>query len=67
MSFESTVGKGEIARFGELAAIFLKFKIVVCKLFHFGRFYHLSFGKGLILYKKISCLNGVYAFDQILF
>ena len=46
-SFENTVGKGEIARneqfllfpqcfltaFGELSAIFVKFGVVVCKLF----------------------------------
>ena len=49
-SFENTVGKGEIAHnvqfflfhsvfqpFGELSAIFIKFKIVVCKLFQFER------------------------------
>ena len=49
-SFENTVGKGQIARneqfllfqsvfrqFGELSAIFVKFKIVVCKVFQFGR------------------------------
>ena len=53
-SFESTVGKGEIARneqfllfaqifffffhpFVELSAIFIKLKIVVCKLFQLGR------------------------------
>ena len=48
-SFENTVGKGEIAcvnnfsffnsvfySFGELSAIFIEFKIVVCKLFEFG-------------------------------
>ena len=46
--FENTVGKGEIARneqfllfsvfylLGELPAIFIKFEIVVCKLFQFG-------------------------------
>ena len=33
--------------FGELSAIFIKFKYVVCKLFKFGRVYYLSFGKGL--------------------
>ena len=32
---------------GELSAIFIKFKIVVCKHFQFGRVYNLSFGKGL--------------------
>ena len=50
-SFETTVGKREIARqeqfllfphsvfypFGELSAILIKFEIVVCKLFQFGR------------------------------
>ena len=34
--------------FGELYTIFIKLKIVVCKLFQFGRVYNLSFGKGLI-------------------
>ena len=33
--------------FGELSAIFIKFKIVFCKLFQFGRVENLSFGKGL--------------------
>ena len=33
--------------FGVLSAIFLKFKIVVCKLFEFGRVLNMSFGKGL--------------------
>ena len=36
--------------FGELFAIFVKFKIVVCKVFQFGRVYILLFGKGLTLY-----------------
>ena len=41
-SIENTVGKGEIARnkqyhFGELSAIYIKFKIVICKTFQFGR------------------------------
>ena len=51
--FENTAGKGEIARneqfrlvtpfpsvfylFGELSAICIKFKIVVCKLFQLGK------------------------------
>ena len=44
--FENTVGKGEIARneqfllfpqFRELSAIYIKFEIVICKLFQFGR------------------------------
>ena len=34
--------------FDKLSAIFIKFKIVVCKLFQFGRVKNLSFGKGLI-------------------
>ena len=33
--------------FGHLSTIFIKFKIVVCKLFQFGRVKKLSFGKGL--------------------
>ena len=32
--------------FGKLYAIFIKFEIVVCKLFQFGRVQYLSFGKG---------------------
>ena len=49
-SFENTMGKGEIARneqfrlyrsvfylFGELSVIFIKFEIVVWRLFQFGR------------------------------
>ena len=56
--FENTVGKGEIAHneqfllspsvfypFEELSAILIKFEIVVCKLFQFGRVQNLSFGK----------------------
>ena len=31
----------------ELSDIFIKFEIVICKLFHFGRVQNLSFGKGL--------------------
>ena len=59
-SFENTVGKGEIVHneqfllfhsvlypFGELSVIFIKFEIVVCKLFEFGRVQKLLFGKGL--------------------
>ena len=33
--------------FGELSAIFIKFRIVICKLFQFGRDKNLSFGIGL--------------------
>ena len=35
--------------FRELSTIFINFKIVVCKLFQFGRVQNLSFGKGLTL------------------
>ena len=34
--------------FGELSSIFIKIKIVLCKLFQFGRVKNLSLGKGLI-------------------
>ena len=33
--------------FEKLSDIFIKFEIVVCNLFHFGRVQNLSFGKGL--------------------
>ena len=33
--------------FGELSAIFIKLKIVICKLFQFWRVWNLSFRKGL--------------------
>ena len=49
-SYENTMGKGEIAHneqfflfpqffhpFGELSAIFIKFEIVICKLFQLER------------------------------
>ena len=45
---------------GEHSATFIKFKIVVCKLFKFGRVYNLSCGKGLtsnphnILFKPLA-------------
>ena len=32
--------------------IFMKFKIVVCKLYQFGRVWNLSFGKGLSVYQR---------------
>ena len=35
--------------FWELSAIFIKFKIVICKLFLFGRIWNLPFWKGLRL------------------
>ena len=61
-SFENTVGKGEIAGNGQyllfpqcflpvqkLSANFIKFEIVICKLFLFGKIENLFFGIGLIL------------------
>ena len=58
--FENTVGKGEIARneqfllfpqcflhfLRDLSAMFIKLRIVVCKLLQFGRVQNLSFGNG---------------------
>ena len=40
---------------GELSAIFIKFKIIVCQLFQFGKDYNLSFGKGLNNIEFIVC------------
>ena len=40
--------------FGELPAIFIKFKIVICKLFQFGRVYNLLSGKGLNKYNLLK-------------
>ena len=36
-------------QFVEISAIFIRFEIVVCKLFQFGPVQNLSFGEGLIL------------------
>ena len=36
-----------LCAYKELSAIFIPFKIVICKLFEFGRVENLSFGKGL--------------------
>ena len=43
----------------ELSAIFMKFKIVVCKLFQFGRVSKLSVGRGLspLLPEHGSCVS----------
>ena len=62
---KKTAGKGEIARneefvlfpqcylpFWRTFAIFMKFKIVVCRLFQFGKVQNLSFRKGLIRFRK---------------
>ena len=62
-SFENTVGEKEkllimsnfsfshnvFCPFGELSTIFIKFEIVVWKLFQFGSVLILLFGKGLTL------------------
>ena len=60
-SFENTIGKGQIAhneRFLlfpvfsthlENSTIFIKFELVICKLFQFGNVKNLSFGNGLTL------------------
>ena len=40
--------------FGELSPIFIEFEIVVCKLFQFGSFLILSFGKGF----RSICMTG---------
>ena len=39
--------------FEELSAIFIKFEIVVCKLFQFERVLNLSFGKGLNAFRSL--------------
>ena len=40
--------------FGELSAIYIKFEIVVCKLFQFESVKSLPFGKGLSLYQTLN-------------
>ena len=40
--------------FGQLSAIFIKFKIVVCKRFEFGRLKILTFGKGLRVIERVE-------------
>ena len=43
--------------FGQLSAILIKLKIVVCKVSQFGRVQNLLFGKGISLYHSISTLT----------
>ena len=43
--------------FEELSAIFVKMKIVICKLFQFGKVQNLSFGKGL----NFLYINGLFS------
>ena len=45
----------------ELSAIFIKFKIVIWKLFKFGRVYHLSFGSELRPFER----NVFYCFEEL--
>ena len=45
--------------FGELAAIFIKSKIVLCQSFEYGRVKYLSFGKGLRFDFSTSIINTV--------
>ena len=48
--------------FRELSTIFIKFKIVVCKLFEFGRVLNLSFGKGLNLDEMLTLYHLIPTF-----
>ena len=41
-------------RFWELSIIFIKFKIVVCKFFHFGRVWNLLLGERVNLFSEIA-------------
>ena len=45
--------------FGELSAIFVKFKILVCRLFQFGPAWNLSSGNGLIWQQSFSLVEMV--------
>ena len=42
--------------FGKLSAVFIKSKVVVCKLFKRGSVYNLSFRKGLMLTLFSACI-----------
>ena len=62
------MGRGEIARneqfllfrpFRKVSAMLIKFEIVVCKLFQFGRVQNLLFGKGLSNHEKESFGNNL--------
>ena len=82
MSFKHNEGKGEIARKEQfllypqcfLAVLrpfcnFIKFVIVVCKLFQFGRVLNLSFGKGLLkaLNNNYNDNYNIETFTSVLF
>ena len=45
--------------FGELSAIFTKFRLVICKLFQFGRVQYLLCGKGLIATFQLSSADSL--------
>ena len=52
--------------FEELAAIFIRFEIVICKLFHFGRVKNLSFGKGpnsIFFSRKLKHVSSAVCFN----
>ena len=51
--------------FGELSAIFIKFEIVVCKLFQIGNVKKLSFGKGLSTQLKTSPIIWLHVFPYL--
>ena len=67
-SFENTMGNFSFSHsvfypFIELSPILIKFEIVVCKPFQFGRVYNSSFGKGITRFKK-NILFGSVAVDS---
>ena len=79
-SFENTMEKGEIAcneqfllfpqcvfyQFEELSSILIKFEIVVCNLFQFGRVESFSFGKGLRAIKALAVTEDKLYVTQIM-
>ena len=46
--------------FEDLSSIFIKFEIVVCIPFHFGRVFNLSFGKGLKRFIDCMVFNALF-------
>ena len=49
--------------FGKLSAIFIKFRIIVCKFFEFGGVQNLTFGKKFIL-SQGYCFKGLYMIQK---
>ena len=47
--------------FRQFSAIFMKFEIIVCKLFQFGTVWNLSFGNGLITFSDSSMLDRIHS------